>query len=315
MAESKPTTPEFRTALVLWNWTDESEELQTIPPSDKDFVELGKAFAQCGLSAQFVNLEDKIERIDHALAVHRPAVVCNLVDHFRGDETAHSLVAAYLELKEVSFTGCDAACMSNCQDRVYTRLALQELGVQVPGFVVLRDASEIPDLSKLVPPLHVSQSYEDTYYSEESEVEGPESVSAKVEELFEDFELPFLVEEQKPGKRLATVVIGREKPEVLPVCEIEDLWTAKPAELTPALLEQAHSSALKAFRCFGCEDLALVEFALSDSGDLHCINVRPVFAPFSENGPFRIGLGSRNQSVFGEIAKMTARAAGITITK
>ena len=305
--EDAPTRkPELLNALVLWNWTEATSELPNISPDDSHFDQLEAAFALAGLRTNLINIKDNLDRIDQAIAVYRPALICNLVDHFCGDATMHSQVASYLETKNIPFTGPDATCMMNCQDRSISRSILKDAGISVPAFATIREVDRLPKTENLSPPLTISQAYEDTYFSEESNFDKA-SVQTSVNALYEEFQLPFLVEEKHSHNRVGLVVVQKQEVEVLDPCYMDDLYSSSPADLNDDSIAHLKSTAKRAFSLLGCKDVALVEFACRDDQKFACVNVRPVFPLFADNGPFAAGL-PESKTLYQELAQIAAVA-------
>ena len=309
MEDAPKRKPELLNALVLWNWTEATSELPNISPNDSHFDQLEAAFALAGLRTNLINIRDNLDRIDQAIAVYRPALICNLVDHFCGDATMHSQVASYLETKNIPFTGPDATCMMNCQDRSISRSILKDAGISVPAFATIREIDRLPKTDNLSPPLTISQAYEDTYFSEESNLENSDGVLVQTlaNALYEEFQLPFLVEEKLSQNRVGVVVVQKQDVEVLEPCNMDDLYNASRMNLGDDVVTRLKDAAKRAFSLLGCKDVALVEFACRDDQKFACVNVRPVFPLFADDGPFAAGL-PESKTLYQELAQIAAVA-------
>lgn len=298
-------------ALVLYNRPADNDA--AFLHADEDSRrELAEALSAAGYSVVSTNLEDDPDRVGHAIVVHRPTLAFHLIDHIEGDHTQHGALLGMLDLFGYVYTGSDPVALATCQDRVKTRVLLAEAELDVPGFAIIRDLNAIPATDELRPPMVVSQALDDVYddaryrqlINERGELED------RVRELATQFELPFLVEEHLPGRRIQALVLGNRVLEVLPLTELVGIGEGGEitgdeeivlAQLGVDVAETARQMARRAFRTLGCRDVAQIDFILGDTGELSVVDVRPQPDYFAE-GPFRVAATSSEHGFAGALA-------------
>lgn len=167
------------------------------------------------------DIDDDPDRIMWAVVVERADLIYNLVDNMEGDYTHHATVTGYYWMLGMPYTGSEPMILNLCQDRARTHVLLDDAGVPVPGFVVVRDVNAVPETGEFDFPMVVTQAFDDIYYDEgfERPLYSREEIEARVAELAREFELPLLVEEYIEGRRLHALVIGNRALEVLPLTE------------------------------------------------------------------------------------------------
>jgi D-alanine-D-alanine ligase len=308
-AQSRPVV------LVLWNQTEESEAAKAAHPEPEDLSALAAALHDDGFDVRLVNAEDDVDRIGHAVVVHRPRFVFNLVDHFYGDETQHAAIASLLDLFGYQYTGAEPLCLATCRDRARTRLQLRDAGVMVPGFAVVRDVNAIPDTDSLRFPLMVTHALDDVYHLKSARrlLESREQVEQWVTDYFTEVEPPLLIEEHRAGRVVAAIAIGHRALEILPLVELawdeearEDRWQL--AQLDVETAGRLRAQARTAFRVMGCRDVARLDFVVDAEGETFLTDVRPAVDHFAAAGAFRIAADHSDYAFEGVIAQI-ARSA------
>lgn len=298
-------------ALVLYNRPADHDTAFLHADSDS-LGELAAALAAAGYAVVSSNLEDDPDRVAHAVVVHRPTLIFHLIDHFEGDNTQHGALLGLLDLFGYVYTGSDPVALATCQDRVKSRVLLAEAELDVPSFVVIRDLNAIPDTEHLRFPVIVSQALDDVYDDARYRqlIDDREELEDRVRELATQFDLPFLVEEYLPGRRIQAIVLGNRVLEVLPLTELVGLGDGGEitgdeeivvAQLGVDIAETVRQKARRAVRVLGCRDVAQVDFVLADDGELSVIDVRPQPDYFGD-GPFRIAAQSSEHGFAGALA-------------
>jgi D-alanine-D-alanine ligase len=284
-----------------------------------------------GYDAADVNVEDDIDRIAAAVVIERPAVIFNLVDELHGDTALLASLAAYLELLEVPVVGADPACLHTCHDRVHAHLVLRDARIPVPGFVTVRDIDAVPPLGDLRPPLIVTQALDDVYHDEglERPLDDRGQVVERVAALAAEYDLPFLVEEYLPGRRLHALVLGHGPLQVLPLVEAArhapgagepgaplgpPSWASSWASswvlgaLDRDTADHVAALAARAFRALGCRDVACVDVLLDADGRPYVVDVRPV-VDFGPDGPLHAAAELSERGFAGVVVDLVERAA------
>jgi len=302
--------------LVLWNDTDDSEDLPVTQATEERLQALVSALQSGGFEVVLANADDDPDTIGDALVVYQPALVFNLVDHFFGDNTQHAAIAHLLELYGYPYTGSDALCLATCQDRARTRIMLRASGVETPAFLVVQSAGDPKDDAILRGPLVVSQALDDCYADEpapDSLVMTLEDAARCIESLSPAFAFPFLVEERPDCSFLSVVVLATEdgRTTTLPPCE----WKMNdgersyvPIELEPTVKAAAAKSAELAYLTMGCRDIAQIDFSLDHTHTPRCTDVRPVIDFLSVDGVFKVAAEASSMGYAGAVTAVAKRA-------
>ena len=243
--------------------------------------DVARGLEESGYQVHAVDLMNDVQRARDALTVLRPHLVWNLVEQIRGDTTLQAALAGYLDLLEASGIGAPPSSLQTCQDRVRQHILLQQAGVPVPGFAIIRDLNAIPDCTGLSAPWIVTQAFDDVYL-EEGRTHALTSQRALVDRsasLYPEYSLPYLVEEYLDGRRLHAVVVGDRTLEVLPLVEPDT--AGKPgsyrlAQLERDVVDRVRDLAMRAFRVMECRDAAQIDLHLDASGLPRVVDVRPM---------------------------------------
>lgn len=187
----------------------------------EDVVAVVEGLREGGFEVAHHNVDDDPDRVMWGVVVERPDIIYNLIDSMEGDYTHHATVTGYYWLLGMPYTGAEPFVLTLCQDRARAHVLLDDAGIPVPGFIVVRDVNAVPETEDLDYPLVVTQSFDDIYYDEglDRPLYSRDELQARVAELAREFELPLLVEEYIDGRRLHAVIIGNKGLEVLPITE------------------------------------------------------------------------------------------------
>ncbi len=313
--------------LVLWNQVDDdiyeqfkAEGAQPLPwdpertVSDVSTVQEEMDAIEEALSDDYrvnmVNVRDNIDRVIAAIRLYEPAAIFNLVEFFYDDENLEANVAGLYELFDVPYTGNTPHVLSTCQRKVRTKLLLEDAGLPIsPYFVVRSEPVPRPEELEMQYPLIVKPAREDASggIEPESVVHDYDSLVGRCRHLLTEFEQPALVEEYIEGREIHAAVLGNEKPEVLPLFEMEfddsefnpdEEWrphiisySAKwdphseafysmepvvpPEDLDPELEERIRAVAIEAYKVMGCRDYARIDMRVDRQNNPYILEVNP----------------------------------------
>ncbi len=224
----------------------------------------------------------------------------NLTENVFGFPLNESDIALKLEELAIPFTGAGSQALRLCGDKPLAKAELVRLGIPTPGYEVFHPDQKID--TNLQFPLFVKPAYEDASIGiqHDSVVYHPSDMVRKVNEIFQQFEEPALVEEYIDGRDIEISILGNGNTlKVLPPYEcvyldtyigpkiltFETKWDANslayqnteavcPAKLTDNQLCQAMEISSKVFRALGCRDYARIDFRLRDQ-ELYVLDVNP----------------------------------------
>jgi len=228
--------------LVLWNqvgediyeqWKREGVSPYAWDPNaSPDPVEtvqdeidsLVSGLREAGYEVRAVNTQDDLDKLIEEIEGFDPHAIFNLVEYFYDDEGLEANVAALYELLGYPYTGSRPSTLMTCQNKIRTKMLLQEAGLPTPRYVVVQQEPVAdPALSGLEYPLIVKPGFEDASggIEEESVVLDYEQLVARVKHVLGVWEQPALVEEYIDGREIHAAVLGDETLEVLPLFEMD----------------------------------------------------------------------------------------------
>src|SRR5258705_2048428 len=229
-------------------------------------------------------------------------LVFNLCESFAGDDTADFKIAAYLELIGKKYTGSGTHGLMVAQDKAIAKKISAFPGIHTPTFA--KSFRGRLDFSHdLEFPVIVKPAREDGSIGIEfsAVVNSIRELMERMDWLHANFDSPVLIEEYVDGREMYVGVIGNDKPEALPVIELdlsklpdgtpriasaEVKWgkgtkayrdtksaiaTDVPEE-TVALLQQ---TAVAAYQALELRDYGRVDMRLQPDGRVQVIEVNP----------------------------------------
>src|SRR4029453_1565978 len=216
----------LRIGVLYDYWWDEDEtrEAGARPKKkspDEDVQEVYEALKKAGHSPIFLRLDGTRESLLE-LASSEADLIFNLVESFGGDDSQDTNVAGYLELLGRRFTGAGSSGLYLAQDKALAKKIFTFHGIHTPYFsTVYRGRTEHSHDIQF--PVIVKPAREDGSIGIHFG-----AVCGSIKELMEridyihaEFDTPALIEEVTEGRELYVGVLGNEKPEALPVIELD----------------------------------------------------------------------------------------------
>lgn len=308
-----------KTVLVLYNHVekDEYEAMRTIDPASLDFTPtytihvatvqeeydaVVQALNSEGFAASCANLQDSISTLERLITHDRPDVVFNLVEVFHGDLQREGAVAGFYELHRVRYTGASTFCLALCRRKGLTKSLLMQHGLATPKFLTL-EKPVIKRKHGLKYPLIIKPSWQDgsAGVDASSVVHDYAQLQKQLENVFERFQMPILVEEFIEGKELHVSILGNDPPIVLPVIEydfsqlVDDhppvitydikwnplalpyhrVHSLCPARIDRKTKRRVMEAALHAYTATSCRDYARVDLRMGSDGFPYILEVNP----------------------------------------
>ncbi len=291
-------------------------------PSEESVEQTAKevltAVTELGYSAFILGLQKSFMHFLQRLKTLNADVVINLCEAFLGHPELEANVAAAFELLGISFTGNDSRTLALCLNKFKTKAVLKSSGLPTAPAALI----DAPDQKVDLPfPLIIKPNTEDASLGihPDSVVRDEESLRKQVSRILEVFEEPVLAEAFIEGREFNVAVLDVEKPEALPVSEIDfsklpegqpticsyaAKWLADdilfqttppvcPAEIDEALKTKLQDLAVKAFLACECRDYARVDFRVDKKGRPFILEVNPN-PDISLNAGYARGLGAAN---------------------
>ena len=315
-------------------WDDDEERAPGARPKrqqpDEDVQEVYEALKKVGHNPVFLRLDGSAESLIE-LAQSETDLIFNLVESFGGEDTHDSRVAGYLELLNRRFTGAGAHGLYLAQDKALAKKIFAFHGIHTPYFAtVYRGRTEHSHDIQF--PVIVKPAREDGSIGIHFG-----AVCGSIKELMEridyihaEFDSPALIEEYIEGRELYVAVLGNEKPEALPIVELdlsklpegtpkiagsevkweEDTEAYKktkaflPDDLDEGLAARIQDVAVQAYQALQLRDYGRIDFRLAADETLHVleVNPNPYLLPSAEFSMAAKKSGRSYSDLIGEIA-------------
>lgn len=286
-------------------WDDDEERTEGAHPKRKapeeDVQAVYEALKEAGHSPVFLRLDGTRESLTE-LAQSETDLVFNLVESFGGDDSHDSNVAGLLELLGRRFTGAGSHGLYLAQDKALAKKIFTFHGIHTPYFAtVYRGRTEHSHDIQF--PVIVKPAREDGSIGIHFG-----AVCGSIKELMEridyihaEFDTPALIEEYIEGRELYVGVLGNEKPEALPVVELDlsklpkgtpkiagaevkweedteayqKTWPFLPDDLEEDIATRLRDTAIQAYLALQLRDYGRIDFRLAADGTLHVLEVNP----------------------------------------
>jgi len=229
-------------------------------------------------------------------------LVFNLCESFADDDTADFKIAAFLELIGKNYTGSGTHGLMLAQDKAIAKKIFSFHGVHTPVFA--KSFRGRLDFSHdLQFPVIVKPAREDGSIGIEfsAVVSSIRELMERMDWLHANFDSPVLIEEYIEGRELYVGVIGNDKPEALPVVELDlsklpdgtpriasaevkwgkgtkayrDTKSAIATDLPEESVSALQQTAVAAYQALELRDYGRVDMRLQSDGRVHVIEVNP----------------------------------------
>jgi D-alanine-D-alanine ligase len=229
-------------------------------------------------------------------------LVFNLTESYAGDDTKDMNIAAYLELLDKPYTGSGPHALHLAQDKALAKKIFQFHAIRTPFFAI-SFRGKIGHAHDIEFPLIVKPSSEDGSIGIDvgSVVDSVKELMERIHYIQETFNCPALIEEYIEGREIYAAILGNEKPEALPLVELdlsrlpegmpriagtEVKWerdTEAYKKTKPAIaadLDEKTASALKetaiaSYQALKLRDYGRIDMRLARNGKIYVIEANP----------------------------------------
>ncbi len=236
------------------------------------------------------------------LARNGAELIFNLTESYAGDDTRDMNIAAFLELLDRPFTGAGSHALYLAQDKALAKKIFQFHGLPTPYFAVM-DRGKVGFSHDIQFPLIVKPTSEDGSIGIDagSVVRTIKEMMERVEHIQERFDSPVLVEEYVEGREIYAAVIGNDRPEALPIVELdlsklpegmpriagtEVKWereteaykrtkSAIATGLDEEVVRKLEETAVAAYRALELRDYGRIDMRLAADGKIFVIEANP----------------------------------------
>jgi D-alanine-D-alanine ligase len=229
-------------------------------------------------------------------------LVFNLAESFADDDTADFKIAAFLELLGKRYTGAGTHGLMLAQDKAVAKKIFQFHGIHTPLFAKLL-RGRLDFAHDLHFPVIVKPAREDGSIGIEfsAVVSSIRELMERIDWLHANFDSPVLVEEYIEGREIYVGILGNDKPEALPVIELDlsklpngtpriaaaevkwgkgtkayrDTKSAVATDLGEETVAVLHKTAIAAYQALELRDYGRVDMRLQPDGRVHVIEANP----------------------------------------
>jgi len=298
--------------VVLYDRVLVDEESEATPATDKSPVtrtldkkevedEVAEALGKLGHEAIKHELDGTPKSL-LALARLECDLVFNLTESFADDDTADFKIAAFLELIGKRYTGSGTHGLMLAQDKAIAKKIFAFHGVHTPVFA--KSFRGRLDFSHdLQFPVIVKPAREDGSIGIEfsAVVSSIRELMERMDWLHANFDSPVLIEEYIEGREMYVGIIGNDKPEALPVVELDlsklpdgtpriaaaevkwgkgtkayrDTKSAVATDLNEETTLSLQQTAMAAYQALELRDYGRVDMRLQSDGRVHVIEANP----------------------------------------
>jgi D-alanine-D-alanine ligase len=288
-----------------WWDEDESRNGERARPkrqvADDDIQKIHETLKEAGHNPVYLRLDGTPESLKE-LADADADLIFNLVESFGGNDSYDTNIAAYLELLGRRFTGAGSHGLYLAQDKALAKKIFHFHGIHTPYFAtVYRGRTE--HAHDIQFPVIVKPAREDGSIGIHfGAVCGSiKELMERIDYLHAQFDSPALIEEYIEGREFYVGVLGNERPEALPVVELdlsklpkgtpkiagtevkweEDTEAYKitqpffPKDLDDEMTSKLQSTAIQAFQALELRDYGRIDFRVANDGTVHVLEVNP----------------------------------------
>jgi D-alanine-D-alanine ligase len=275
---------------------------EQIAPFKTEFDVLA-GLANLGHEPRALGVRSDLGAIDRVIEEWKPHICFNLLEEFHGVALYDFLVASYLELMQMHYTGCNPRGLMLAHDKALSKKILSYHRIAVPDFIVFPIRKSVQRPRRLRFPLLVKSATEDASLgiAQASLVYSDEKLKDRVAFVHEQLKTDALVEEYIEGRELYVGIMGNQRLETFPIWEmvfenmgegVARIATAKvkwdhkyqerhgittvAAENLPAGMEEKLPRLCKRiYRILELSGYARLDFRLTEDGQLYVLEANP----------------------------------------
>ena len=268
---------------------------------DEDVQEVYEALKKKGHSPIFLRLDGTSESLME-LARSETDLIYNLVESFAGDDSHDSCLAGYLELLGRKFTGAGSHGLFLAQEKALAKKIFAFHGIHTPYFATVyrgrTDHAHDIQFPVIVKPAREDGSIGIQFGAVCGSIK---ELMERIDYIHAEFDTPALIEEYIEGREFYVAVLGNERPEALPVVELdlsklpegtpkiagsEVKWEEDteayltthpffPKNLDDELVTKLKDTAIQAYQALELRDYGRIDFRLAADGTVHVLEVNP----------------------------------------
>jgi D-alanine-D-alanine ligase len=266
-----------------------------------DIEAICEALRELGHEPTLLPIDGRLQTLNKV--AKSPSELCfNLVESYAGNDTMEMHFAAYLDLVGKRYTGAGPQGSSLAMDKAVAKKIIRYHGLYTPYAAVVNNG-RVEHAQDIRFPLIVKPASEDASKGIDSGsvVHELKELLERIAYIHDEFDCPAMLEEYIEGRELYAAVIGNDKPEALPVVELDlsklpegmphiagyevkfDVRTeaykktksAPAKDLSDELVKTIHETAVTAYRALKLRDYGRLDLRLAESGRVYVIEANP----------------------------------------
>ena len=335
----------LRIGVLYDYWWNEDEDRNGEKPRpkrqspDEDVQEVYEALKKNGHNPVFVRLDGTAESLIE-LANSETDLIFNLVESFGGNDSYDTNVAAYMELLNRRYTGTGAHGLYLAQDKALAKKIFAFHGIHTPYFATVwrgrTEHSHDIQFPVIVKPAREDGSIGIHFGAVCGSIK---ELMERIDYIHQQFDTPALIEEYIEGREFYVGVMGNERPEALPVVELdlsklpkgtpkiagtevkweegtdayEQTHAFLPKNLSEELTAKLKDTAIQAYQSLELRDYGRIDFRLATDGTVHVleVNPNPYLLPTAEFSMAAKQSGRSYSDLIGEIVELAVGRYGI----
>ena len=334
----------LRIGVLYDYWWTEDEDRNGEKPRpkrqspDEDVQEVYEALKKNGHNPVFLRLDGTAESLIE-LANSETDLVFNLVESFGGNDSYDTNVAAYMELLDRRYTGTGAHGLYLAQDKALAKKIFAFHGIHTPYFATVwrgrTEHSHDIQFPVIVKPAREDGSIGIHFGAVCGSIK---ELMERIDYIHQQFDTPALIEEYIEGREFYVGVMGNERPEALPVVELdlsklpkgtpkiagtevkweegtdayEQTHAILPKNLSEDLTAKLKDTAIQAFQSLELRDYGRIDFRVATDGTVHVleVNPNPYLLPTAEFSMAAKHSGRTYSDLIGEIVELAVGRYG-----
>ena len=303
--------PKYRIGVLydMW-WVDEPEAApaeatakRKAPAKQEKEVhqEVYQALKEGGHNPIYLTVEGDDETL-LGLAATKTDLLFNLTESYAGDDSKDMNIAAYLDLLGRRYTGAGPHALYLAQDKALAKKIFAFHGIRTPFFATVYrgrvDWSHDISFPVIVKPVREDGSIGIGFASVVGSIKD---LMERIDQIHTQFDSSALIEEYIEGREIYVGVLGNEKPEALPLVELdlsripegtpriagtevkwekgteiyENTKPVYPEDLDEATVKRLQETAVAAYQALRLRDYGRIDMRLAPDGTAHVLEVNP----------------------------------------
>jgi len=273
---------------------------EVLPESAMEY-HIARGLRELGHEVEVLGFGNSIAANIEALTTHKPELVFNLTEWFKGNRRQDAHIAGLLDLLELPYTGSGPIGLMLCRDKAACKQILGHHRIRLPHFITLPPGT-LRLKRRMVYPAIVKPLYEDGSdgISLASLVQDEAQLIERVRMIHEQRRQPAICEQFIEGREIYVGIVGNDRLRAFPPRELvfgkadeggPGIATAKVkwdedyrrkwsidyvnAELDPALERRITRICKRVYRYMQIRDYGRIDLRITPAGDIYFLEANP----------------------------------------